>query len=77
MPNLLKNLKKIQIAKVRKPKYCKFKLNPQNVMKIFNAIFYMGWGISHGNYFISWIYVNGSQTYMCRVECQQAQCPHM
>ena len=24
----------------------------------------MGWGISHGNYFISWIYVNGSQTYM-------------
>ena len=33
---------------------------------------YMGWGISHGNYFISWIYVNGSQTYMCRVECLQA-----
>ena len=34
----------------------------------------MGWGISHGNYFISWIYVNGSQTYMCRVECLQAYC---
>ena len=33
---------------------------------------YEGWGISHGNYFISWIYVNGSQTYMCRVECLQA-----
>ena len=28
----------------------------------------MGWDISHGNYFISWIYVNGSQTYMCRVD---------
>ena len=29
---------------------------------------YMGWGISHDNYFISWIYVNRSQTYMCRVD---------
>ena len=39
----------------------------------FNAYMeYGGWGISHGNYFISWIYMNGSQTYMCRVECLQA-----
>ena len=37
-----------------------------------NSPTYMGWGLSHGNYFISWIYVNGSQTYMCCVECLQA-----